>query len=142
METAGLVTSRRSGNQVLYAANPQCNILPELQGILRKTVGLADVLRDALLPLADRIDAAFVFGSIARGEEAVHSDVDLMVIGSASFDDVVATTYPLEAPLGRRVNPIVLTTEQFAKRRVESDFYQRVLAGARIPLLGTLDDAR
>jgi predicted nucleotidyltransferase len=142
METAGLLTMQRVGNQVLYAANPQCNIMTELQSILRKTVGLADVLREALTPLSARIDAAFVFGSIARGEEAVHSDVDLMVIGAASFDEVVAATYDLEARLGRRVNPVVLTREQFAERRVDSAFFQRVLSGPRIPLLGRVDDAR
>lgn len=141
MEVAGLVTADRVGNQVRYQADRVCPIYPELQGIVRKTFGLADILRDALSPLLDQIDAAFVFGSVARGEEGPSSDVDLMVIGNVSFEEVVGVIYPCQAKLARQINPILMRAEDFATRSREPGFVARVLSGPRIMLAGALDDA-
>lgn len=140
MEQAGLLTSSRVGNQVRYQADRTSPIFAELQGIFRKTVGLADVLRDALLPLSPRIECAFVFGSIARGEEGPRSDVDLMVIGDASFDEVVGALYPLHEQLGREINPIVMTRGEFRERLREKSFVTRVMTGEKLILLGSLDE--
>src|SRR3546814_2152257 len=76
------------GRQVFYRANPDCSVLPELTGLLRKTAGVVDVLRDELTPLADRIDGAFVYGSMAKGNLHAHSDVDLMIVGSVGFAEI------------------------------------------------------
>lgn len=140
-ERAGLVKSARSGNQLRYRANPDNPIFAELQGIARKTVGLADILRDALAPLAARIDRAFVFGSVARGEAGPRSDVDLMVVGSATFAEIVDAVYPMHERLGREVNPVVLTAKEFRSRAKDAGFIARVLKGPRIELLGGGDDA-
>src|SRR5689334_19414821 len=76
---AGILLRRGEGKHVYYQADPDCPILPELQGLMAKTAGLADVVREALSPMASRISFAFIYGSIARGEELTTSDVDLMV---------------------------------------------------------------
>ncbi len=136
LEQAGIVTATRAGNQVRYQADRESPIYVELQGIVRKTVGLADVLRDALAPLAPRIQRAFVFGSVARGEEGPRSDVDLMVIGEVSFDDVVVALYPLYERLGREINSVVLTPAQYRKRLKDKGFVARVMSGPRIALIG------
>lgn len=136
LEQAGLLTAVRVGNQVHYQANRESPIFPELQGIVRKTVGLADVLRETLEPLSARIEQAFVFGSIARGEEGPRSDVDLMVVGSVTFDEVVGVIYPLYERLGREVNSIVLTPEEFRSRLDDQGFLARVMSGPRIQLVG------
>ncbi|MHB1544459.1 MAG: nucleotidyltransferase family protein [Gammaproteobacteria bacterium] len=108
---------------------------------MRKTSGLADVLRDALAPLSDRIDVAFVFGSVARGEEGSHSDVDLMVVGDAGFDEVVGVLHPLHERLGREVNAVVMKPAEFRRRARESSFVARVLSGKKLMLLGALDES-
>lgn len=143
MRAAGLVTAERIGNQVRYAANRDCNIFPELQGILRKTVGLADVLRDALRPLQDSIDTAFIFGSFAAGSEGPYSDVDLLIVGEVGFDALVAAVHPAEQALGRPVNPVIYRAADFAARRdAGQPFLARVLREPKIVLIGQLDESR
>ena len=80
LEAAGLVTAKRIGNQKHYQANRAAPIFEELRGIVVKTFGVADVLREALAPLAAKIRAAFIYGSIAKGSDTATSDIDLMVI--------------------------------------------------------------
>jgi predicted nucleotidyltransferase len=140
-EQAGLVKAERIGNQRRYQANLESPIFHELAGIVRKTMGLADVLRDALQPLAARIEQAFVFGSIARGEPGPRSDVDLMIVGDVSWEDVIGAVYPLHEILGREINPIVMTARAFSERAQDAGFIQRVLRGPRIALLGGTHDA-
>jgi predicted nucleotidyltransferase len=110
---AGLLLKERQGNQVLYAANRACPIYQELAGILRKTSGLADVLREALLPIAAKVQVAFVFGSMASGKATSDSDIDLMVIGDCGFGEVVARLYPSQAELQREINPKVYSVREW-----------------------------
>ncbi|MEO6075929.1 MAG: nucleotidyltransferase domain-containing protein [Dokdonella sp.] len=140
-EQAGLVIASRSGNQRLYQASQGSPIFAELQGIVLKTAGLADVLRDALEPLAPNIERAFVFGSLARGEAGSRSDVDLMVVGDATFSEVVEAVYPVHERLGREVNPVVMTTKEFQVRVKDPGFVARVMDGPRISLFGETNDA-
>ena len=81
----GLLLREEAGNQVRYFADQTCPVFEELAGIFRKTIGLADLLSEALLPLAKKIQLAFVFGSVAPGQEHAGSDIDLFVLGSADF---------------------------------------------------------
>jgi predicted nucleotidyltransferase len=95
--------------------------------MFRKTAGLADVLREALEPLGRGVRAAFVFGSVAQGKERATSDVDAMVLGSASFENVVEALMPVRERLRREINPIVMTLQQFrAKLKSGDRFASRV----------------
>ena len=137
----GLLLREPAGNLVRYRANRACPIYPELAEIFRKTAGLADLLREALAPLAGRIKAAFVFGSLARGTETGTSDVDLFVLGKVDFAEVVAVLWPLRERLGRELSPVVMTPEEFvAQRAAQERFVQRVIAEPRLFLMGTDDD--
>ena len=136
----GLLSSERVGNQVQFQANQGHPVFAELQALIRKTTGLADVLRQALLPLGEQVTLAFVFGSIASGSAHAGSDVDLLVVGSASFAQVVEATYAAQAPLGRDINPKVMSAAEWASKRIEGNpFVQELLAKPRIMLIGTLD---
>lgn len=137
---AGLIHRRRVGNQVRYEADRTNPVFPELRRLLQKTVGLADVLREALEPLASRIELAFVFGSVARGEEGPRSDIDLMVVGDVGFQEVVGTLFPLHERLGREINPVVMKPEEFQRRKKENSFIERVMNGDKLLLMGTLDE--
>ncbi|MCY1529626.1 hypothetical protein D9M68_647830 [compost metagenome] len=137
----GLLLRSQQGNQVLYQANRQCPVFEELAGLFRKTSGVVDVLRAALTPLATLIDFAFVFGSMARGEEHAHSDVDVMVIGSAGFVDLVRALNPCQEQLGREVNPVLYGTEEFRRKLAEGDpFIRELINRPRLFIQGVEDD--
>jgi len=137
----GLLVRREVGRQVFYSADRSCPIFEELGSLLRKTVGLADVLRSALAPLAGRIRLAFVYGSMAAGTAAAHSDVDVMVLGDASFAAVVKALHPAQAAIRREINPTVMTTAEFQrKRRARDGFALSVARSRKIWLIGD-DDA-
>lgn len=140
---AGLLTRSERGNQVLYQANRACPVFAELAGLFRKTGGLADVLRAALLGLADRIRFALVFGSVARGTETSLSDVDVLVVGEADFAEVVMALHPCQEVLGREVNPVVYSEAEW-RARVDRDdpFVRDILQNPVVLLLGVMDDAR
>jgi len=138
---AGLLLRRSQGNQVHYQANPDSPIYEELRGILKKTTGIADVLREALAPLARRIEAAFIYGSIASGKEGPRSDVDLMLVGELKFEDAIKALSPAEKDLRREVNPHVYGQREFrAKLAGKDPFLRRVLEEPKIMLMGDLHD--
>ncbi len=137
---AGLLRAERVGNQVRFCANTAHPVFPELQALIRKTIGLVDALRLSLAPLAGRIDAAFVFGSMASGTESAGSDIDLMVVGDAGFAEIVDATYAAQATLGREINPKVMSASEWQAKKAERNaFLQDVLNKARIMLIGDAD---
>ena len=137
---AGLLRAERVGNQVRFCANTAHPVFPELQALIIKTIGLADALRLSLAPLAGRIDAAFVFGSMASGTESAGSDIDLMVVGDAGFAEVVDATYEAQAALGREINPKVMSASEWQAKKAERNaFLQDVLNKPRIMLIGDAD---
>ena len=83
LEESGLVTTRRVGHQKHYQANSNSPLFAELRAIIEKTVGLAEPLRKGLSSLAPGIQAAFVYGSVAKGRDRSQSDIDLMVISDS-----------------------------------------------------------
>ncbi len=140
---AGIVTKEASGNRTYYQVNAACPIFPELRGLVLKTVGLADVLRDALAPLGDGIQAAFVYGSMASGEAGPESDVDLLVVGDADEMEVHRAVGEAEKALARTVNYTLLSEAECRRRRREKGgFLARVLAGQKILILGDPDALR
>lgn len=136
MLAAGLLVKVQRGNQSHYQANPECPIHQELVAIVRKTFGIGDVLRVALMPLRDRITQGFIYGSIAKGDATAHSDIDLMLVGDGlSYSGVMELLAPAEAELGRTINPTLYSQLDFASRLAAGNhFLQRVMQQARIPL--------
>jgi predicted nucleotidyltransferase len=134
---AGLIQDVRRGRQVYYQANRKNPIFVELKSILAKTSGMRDILHEALTSFKDRIKLAFVYGSIARGEEKASSDVDLMVVGEISFSDVVSTLAKIETKLGREVNPTVYGPREFrAKLAAKNHFLSAVAEEKKLFVIG------
>lgn len=134
---AGLVLRTRKGREVYYQANPSCPVFAELKGLIAKTAGLAEVLQSALEPLADKITVAFVYGSFAKGRGGAGSDVDVMVIGQASFAEVCEALRPAQEKLGREVNPAVYPEPELqAKLAAGHHFLRATLAEEKIFLIG------
>jgi DNA-binding transcriptional ArsR family regulator len=137
MTALGLLLRQEVGRQVHYRANTQSPVFDELAGLLRKTAGLVDVLRDALGPVADQIDYAFVYGSMASGAEHAHSDVDVMIVGSIEFGEAVQALSAAQDELRREVNPTVLTPAQVARKlREKGGFVSQVWAMPRLWIMG------
>lgn len=144
LTASGLVTVRPVGNQKHYQANPASPIYEELCGIARKTVGLAEPLRQALAPLATKIKAAFVFGSIAKKIDTAASDIDLLIVSDTlEYADVFLALEAASAVLGRPVNPTIYTVKELAKRIGQHEaFLTRVLSQPKVWLIGGEDDLR
>jgi predicted nucleotidyltransferase len=140
---AGLVNSERVGNLRLFRANPNNPVYGELVAVIRKTLGAAPLLREALLPLAPDLQAAWIYGSYAKQTETAPSDIDVMLVGKKlTLGKVLEVLAPLEPELGRKINPTLYTPAEFAKRRAEADsFVNRVLAQPVLPLIGDLHES-
>ncbi len=137
MLAAGILTMTRIGNQHHYQANPDCPIYADLIAIVKKTIGVAELIRLALAPVQDQIVWAFVFGSVASSKETTGSDIDLMVIGDVTFSDVVTALYPTQQELGRDVNPKIYSREEWHEMSATKDaFFREVMQKPRMDVMG------
>ncbi len=142
LEASGLVTVTRVGRQKHYQANAGSPVFEELRALVLKTVALVDVLRTALAPVSRSIRAAFVYGSIAKGQDTAASDIDLMVItDSLTYADLFTVLEEASAQLGRKVAPTVHSSKELAKRvKQDNAFVTRVLAQPKLWLIGDEGD--
>ncbi|OQC25837.1 MAG: Helix-turn-helix domain protein [Deltaproteobacteria bacterium ADurb.Bin072] len=138
---AGIIRGTTRGNLTYYQANPDCPVYAELKGLIVKTAGIGDILRAALAPLSERLQAAFIHGSFARGREHKGSDVDLCVIGSVQFAEVVSAVNTAQQSLGREINPTVYPPEEFHARVATKDhFVSALMKGPKIFLVGDVHE--
>jgi len=139
---SGLVTVEAAGWEKHYQANRGSPVFEELCALILKTVGLMEPIREALLPLADGILVAFVYGSVAKGTDTARSDIDLMVISEAlSYAEVFGALQEAETAIGRPINPNILTPSEWSRRRVEeSRFLDKISAQPKILIIGSEDE--
>ena len=138
LSDSGLLATSRVGNQKHYQANADSPIFEELCGIVRKTFGLAGPLREALAPMADRIEAAFVFGSVARKSDTVASDIDLLLVSDElAYSDLFLALDAVSARLGRTVNPTMFTRKELMRKHKDGEsFVTRVMAQPKLWVIG------
>lgn len=138
LESAGLVTISHVGNQKHYQANHAASVFTALHDLVTRTFGLADILRDALAPLAPKIDAAFIYGSTARREDAATSDIDVMVVSeSVGYGDIYLRLEDAATRIGRKINPTIYSRAALTRGiRERNAFVTRVLTQPKIWLLG------
>jgi predicted nucleotidyltransferase len=139
---SGLVTVTRVGNQKHYQANRDSPVFGELHGLVVKTIGLAEPLEKALAPFKERIQAAFVYGSVAKGTDTARSDVDLMVIcDDLSYSDLYSALQEAEVALGRPVHLSLATAAEWKRKLAEgTPFFTKIQAQPRIALIGSTDE--
>ena len=139
LQSSGLVSVERIGNQKHYRANPDSPIFGELHSLVLKTVGLAGPLAEALRSHASKIQAAFVFGSVAKDADTATSDIDLMVIGDhLDYSDLYTALQDAETKLRRKVNPLFLTPEDWRRKVSRRDsFAQRISTQPKIFVVGS-----
>jgi predicted nucleotidyltransferase len=140
---AGLINRSAVGSQVFYQANQEHPEFPELRALLAKTTGVFQMLKAALVPLSSHISLAFVYGSVARGEEKAVSDIDLMVIGAVSLDEVLDAVGPVEKRLSRPVNPTIYSLDDLkARLHAGNHFLQSLNNSKKVFLIGDEDEFR
>ena len=141
---AGIASSTLKGNQRQISANRQSPLFKELSDLTRKVMGAAALLTEALLPIAQKIEIALLYGSVAKQSDTAESDIDIMVIGSdLTLSEILEQLLPVEEMLGRKVNPTCYTVDEFKKRLSDTDsFVNKVLSQPIIQLFGNIDDFR
>ena len=137
LSDAGIIRRTVRGRQVYYQANPDCPVYSELKSLVVKTFGVGDVLKAALVPLADRINVAFLFGSLVRGSERSRSDADVMIVGDVTFAEVVSVLGRVQETVRREINPLVYPPEEFRfKVAADHHFLKKTLEGSKFFLIG------
>lgn len=138
----GILTTKKIGNQKHYQANRKSPIFEELYGIVLKTFGMVDVLRDALKAFEEDIVAAFLYGSVAKGTDHATSDIDILIVSDhLAYGDIMSVLPELESKLGRTVNPTLYRKTEFKKRiDTDSSFVKKIMEQPKIFLFGTEHD--
>jgi predicted nucleotidyltransferase len=143
LSDAGLIMRSVLGVQVFYRANREHPVFPELRALVAKTAGVFQLLKAALLPLSARIKFALVYGSVARGEDTSASDIDLMIVGSVSLDEILDATSSVEKHLRRPLNPTIYTTQELRDGfRSENHFLRSLKKSKKVFLIGNEDEFR
>ncbi len=142
MQASGLLSVERIGNQNHFSVNKDCPIYPELLGIVRKTFGVADVIKAALKPLDDLIELAFVYGSIAKAEDTAKSDIDLLVVAEdLAYSELIESLFDAESSLGRPINPTIYDIDEIRKKiNQDNAFVTRVMDQPKIWIRGDEND--
>ncbi|MGR3843556.1 nucleotidyltransferase domain-containing protein [Serratia marcescens] len=139
---SGILLRQRQGNQICYQANADCLIFPELAAIFRKVCGPAECLRQTLAAFGEAIERAFIFGSVASGKATAASDIDVLIVGKLSFAEVIQAVYPLQATLGREINPKLYSPEEWRAALAEnSAFIQDIMQKPQLWIAGDKGDA-
>lgn len=138
--TAGILSMEKIGNQHHYQANTECPIYEELRSIVRKTFGIADVIKEALHSIDKEVSLAFIYGSIAKAEDTAKSDIDLFVVSNITLEDLMKSLAQAEKTLHREINPSIYTKAQIKSRiKQNNSFITRVLQQPKIWIKGDED---
>lgn len=141
LERIGLLDHTVHGNRKYYQVNRDCPIFPELKSIFLKTVGLGDALREYLSKEVGGIEVAFIYGSYARGEESVASDIDVFVVGAIKARDLSAALAEARSELSREMNAVAMTPQEFStKVAAKNHFVLSVLEEPKTFLVGNAED--
>lgn len=139
--TIGLLERKTAGRQVFYQANRHHPIFADIRSMIAKTTGIFHQLGLGIAPLTSKITFAFVYGSIARGDDDAGSDVDLMIIGNVTLDEVLAQMALVENAIGRPINPTIYSLNEFKTRIHDGNhFLNSVLHGKKVLLIGDSDE--
>src|SRR5437764_6537469 len=141
LSTSGLLRTKRDGNRIYFKAETDSPVFEPLRKLIEQTLGITEDLRESLLPLADKIAIAFIFGSVARAEEHTLSDVDLMIVGETGLSDLSSVMRSLEKTFGREINATCYSASEFARKvRDGNHFLISVLEGQKTFLIGGPDE--
>ncbi len=138
---AGILIRKTQGRQVYFRLNKSCPIYSELMSLVKKTTGLAGLIKNALEPLKNQITIAFIYGSFARTYQTPDSDVDLLLIGNMVFAEIIETLQPVQRTLQREINPTVYSVDEFkSKLKNGNHFLTSITRTEKLFVIGTEDE--
>lgn len=138
----GIFISEKKGNLLYYQLNKNYPLFEELKNIVRKTIGIEGLLKDAICDIMG-IESAFIYGSFARGKEKAVSDIDLCIIGRIDEDQLIAKINAIEESIKREINYTLYTPEEFNMKKKDKDaFISDLIDNKKIMLKGKEDDIR
>jgi len=141
LTASGILRGRRDGNRLYFQAETDSPIFEPLRELISKTVGITNELKKSLQQLADKINCAFIYGSVARKEDHTLSDIDLMIIGQVGLSDLSAILRPLEKKIGREINATCYSASEFTKKvKGGNHFLTNILKGEKIFLIGDANE--
>lgn len=139
LEKGGMFISKKKGNSIYYCLNKAYPLFEELKSIVFKTVGIQGLLKEALKKVKG-IAVAFIYGSFAKKEEAVGSDIDLFIVGKINETMLIREIKKLEGVLKREINYSIFTRDEFKKKVKEKDsFIIDLLENPKIFIVGSED---
>lgn len=140
LSEAGLVTSEKEANIKYYKLNESFPIYKELKSIIYKTTGLADIIKQNLSKIGNT-KIAFIYGSVAKNIEDLHSDIDLMIIGDPDMDNLTKVISKAEDSISREINFTVFTSEEWKKNlKQKKAFVTNVYKDRKIFLIGSRNE--
>jgi predicted nucleotidyltransferase len=144
LERSGLVSVERIGNRKHYRANQAAPIFEELRGLIEKTVGLTEPIKKSFEPYADAIKSAFVYGSVARGADTAHSDIDLIVIGDdLNYSDLYTAAQNVESKVRRKVRPLFLSPEDWQRKTSDKgSVFSKISRSPKLFIIGSEKDLK
>jgi predicted nucleotidyltransferase len=144
LSAAGILTLSISGKRKSYQANRKSPIFNELYGLIMKTVGMIDPIRSALKPYREKINLAFVYGSVAKGKDTAKSDIDLMIFGNElALSEIYGALQKAEKSLMRTINPNLTTAEEWQHKVIDNNsFVRNILQQPKLFVFGTENELK
>lgn len=137
LSASGILRTKRDGNRLYFQAETNSPIFEPLRELVEQTLGVKDGLKEAIQPLINKINLAFIYGSVPRNEDKVLSDVDLIVVGRIGLSDLSKVLRPLETRFGREFNATCYSSEEFEKKILGGNhFLNSILKKEKTFLIG------
>ena len=125
----------RRGRQRSIRANTEFFLYPELRIIALKTFGLIEPVREALQTYADRIEEAFIFGSVVKGTDTGKSDIDVIVVGAVPQLELFEAASRLQQQLGRVVQFNVYAPEEWRDLVKNDPVVSQIAGGPKLQVM-------
>jgi predicted nucleotidyltransferase len=136
----GLLGVEKRGVQKYYFADKNSPIFSEMKGLIFKTTGIQGSIKAALSRLKG-VQAAFIYGSYAKGSEKEDSNINLMVVGQVNITELNDVVMGLEEKMKREIDYLAFDEQEYRKRKDAKDpFIREIVKGKKIFLLGKEDD--
>ena len=143
LEELGIISSRADGNRVVYKSDRSSIIFEELRRIILKTIGFGHLLSEGLSGLRERVDAAFIYGSVADGADRIDSDIDLLIVGDLTLKEVARALAPVKENVDREISVTFYSRGEFVEKYAEGNHFVRsVMSEEKIFVIGGEDDLK
>lgn len=142
LEKEGILISEYSGNLRYFSVNKEYPLYDELKNIVFKTIGIIGSLKEIILKIG-KVKFCFIYGSYAKSQENLLSDIDIFFIGDIDENLLVNYIEKTEKSLKRDINYKLLKFTDFKKEIISNNaFVLNILKDKKIMIAGSEDELR